>query len=78
VREHIINPRAIERLADLNATDAELDVIETQVALLAKTPALGYFLPFSGSHELRRYDVGRFTLIYKYDDARLEVVTVVG
>ena len=78
MRDHVINPLAIERLADLNATPAELDVIETQVALLAKTPKLGYFLPFSDSRQLRRYDVGRFGLIYKYDDKRLEVVTVVG
>ena len=78
MRDHIIIPRAIERLADLNATDAELDVIEAQAALLAKTPKLGYFLPFSNSRELRRYDVGRFGLIYKYDEKRLEVVTVVG
>ncbi len=78
MREHIINPLAIERLADLNATPAELDVIETQVALLAKNPKLGYFLPFSDPRRLRRYDVGRFGLIYKYDDKRLEVVTVVG
>jgi len=78
VRDHIISPRAIEQLADLNATDDELDSISAQVALLAKTPKLGYVLPFSDPRELRRYDVGRFGLIYKYDDERLEVVTVVG
>jgi plasmid stabilization system protein ParE len=78
VRDHIVSPRAIERLADLNATDAELDIIETQVALLAKTPKVGYVLPFSGPRELRRYDVGRFGLIYTYNDAKLEVVTVVA
>jgi len=78
VRDHIISPRAIEQLADLNVTDDELDSISAQVALLAKTPKLGYVLPFSDPRELRRYDVGRFGLIYKYDDERLEVVTVVG
>ena len=78
MRDHIISPRAIEQLADLNATDDELDSISAQVALLAKTPKLGYVLPFSDPRELRRYDVGRFGLIYKYDDERLEVVTVVG
>lgn len=77
MRNHLISPRAIERLADLNATDAELEVIEAQVALLAKNPELGYLLPFSDPHELRRYDVGRFGLIYEYNDARVEVVTVV-
>jgi plasmid stabilization system protein ParE len=77
VRDHLISPRAIERLADLNATDAELEIIEAQVALLAKTPKLGYPLPFSDPRELRRYDVGRFVLIYKFNDARVEVVTVV-
>ena len=77
MRDHLISPRAIERLADLNATDAELEIIEAQVALLAKTPKLGYLLPFSDRRELRRYDVGRFGLIYKFNDARVEVVTVV-
>jgi mRNA-degrading endonuclease RelE of RelBE toxin-antitoxin system len=76
VRDHLISPRAIVRLADLNATDAELEIIEAQVALLGKTPRLGYLLPFSDPHELRRYDVGRFGLIYKFDDARVEIVTV--
>ena len=77
MRDHLISPRAIERLADLNATDAELGIIEAQVALLAKTPRLGYVLPFSDPRELRRYDVGRFGLIYKFNDARVEIVTVV-
>jgi plasmid stabilization system protein ParE len=77
VRDHLISPLAIERLADLNATDAELEIIEAQVALLAKTPKLGYLVPFSGPRELRRYDVGRFGLIYEFNDARVEVVTVV-
>ena len=77
MRDHLISPRAIERLADLNATDAELKVIEEQIAFLAKDPTLGYPLPFSGPGKLRRYDVGRFGLIYKYNDARVEVVTVV-
>ena len=81
MRDHLISPRAIERLADLNATDAELEVIEEQIVFLAKDPTLGYPLPFSGRvsgpGELRRYDVGRFGLIYKYNDARVEVVTVV-
>ncbi|HXP78592.1 MAG TPA: type II toxin-antitoxin system RelE/ParE family toxin [Verrucomicrobiae bacterium] len=74
---HLISPRAIERLADLNATDSELEGIEAQVALLAKTPILGYLLPFSDPRELRRFDVGRFGLIYKFNDTRLEVVDVV-
>ena len=78
MRDHIISPRAIEQLADLNATDDELDSISAQIGLLAKTPKLGYVLPFSDPRELRRYDVGRFGLIYKYDDERLEVVTAVG
>jgi plasmid stabilization system protein ParE len=77
VRDHLFSPRAIERLADLNATDAELEIIEAQVALLAKTPKLGYLVPFSGPRELRRYGVGRFGLIYEFNDARVEVVTVV-
>jgi len=77
VRDHLISPRAIERLADLNATDAELEIIEAQVALLAKNPTLGYLLPFSAPCDLRRYDVGRFGLIYKFNDARVEIVTVV-
>ncbi len=77
MRDHLISPRTIARLADLNATDAELESIGSQVALLAKTPKLGYLLPFSDPGELRRYDVGRFGLIYKFNDARIEVVTVV-
>ncbi len=77
MRDHLISPRTIARLADLNATDAELESIGSQVALLAKTPKLGYLLPFSDPCELRRYDVGRFGLIYKFNDARIEVVTVV-
>jgi len=77
VRDHLISPRAIERLADLNATDAELEIIATQVALLAKSPKLGYLLPFSDPRKLRRYDVGRFGLIYKFNDARVEVITIV-
>jgi plasmid stabilization system protein ParE len=78
VREYLISPRAIERLADLNATEAELSAIEVQVASLSKTPTLGYLLPFSDLRELRRYDVGRFGLIYKFNDARLDIVTVVA
>jgi plasmid stabilization system protein ParE len=77
VRDHFISPLAIERLADMNATDAELEILETQIALLAKDPRLGYRLPFSNAAELRRYDVGRFGLIYQYNESRLEVVTVV-
>lgn len=77
MRDHLISPRAIEQLADLNATDAELEIIEAQVASLAKTPMLGYLLPFSDPRELRRYDVGRFGLIYRFNDSRVEVVTIV-
>jgi hypothetical protein len=76
VRDQRISPRAIERLTDLNVTDAELEIIVAQVALLAKTPKLGYHLPFSDPRELRRYDVGRFGLIYKFNDALVEVVMV--
>jgi mRNA-degrading endonuclease RelE of RelBE toxin-antitoxin system len=78
VRAYLISPSAIERLADLNATDAELSALEAQIALLSKTPTLGYLLPFFNTRNLRRYDVGRFGLIYKYDDARLDVVAVDG
>ncbi len=77
MRDYLISPRAIERLADLNATDAELEIVESQLALLAKAPRLGYLLPFSDPRELRRYDVGRFGLIYRFNDAALEVVTVI-
>ena len=76
MRDPRISPRAIDRLTDLNPTDAELEIIVAQVALLAKTPKVGYLLPFSDPRELRRYDVGRFGLIYKFNEALVEVVMV--
>jgi mRNA-degrading endonuclease RelE of RelBE toxin-antitoxin system len=78
MRDYGLSPRAVEKLADLHATDSELQAIEFAVAELAAKPKSGYLLPFQSPKNLRRYDVGRFALIYQFNEKRLDVVTVVG
>jgi plasmid stabilization system protein ParE len=78
MRVYSFSPRAVSRISDLRATDAEIDALNEAAAELAEKPKRGYLLPFFNPEELRRYDAGRFGLIYKFDEERLDVVTVVG
>jgi mRNA-degrading endonuclease RelE of RelBE toxin-antitoxin system len=82
MRRFYYSPEFAERLADLQASDPEIDSIHLQVQALAKDPTLGYVVPLllpslEPSQTLYRYDVGRFGLIYTFTDEELEVVTVV-
>jgi len=78
VRSYWYSPTAVKRLAELHPTDEELEAIDSEAKMLAKTPKTGFLLPFDNPRELRRYDVGRFGLIYRFDDKRLDIVVVIG
>lgn len=82
-QKYFYSPESAERLADLKTTDQEFSIINSQVALLAKNPRLGYEIPFvfpslDHSKPLFRFEVGRFGLIYTYTKDELEIVTVVA
>ena len=68
---------ANRRLTDLRPTDEEFKAIDLQLAELARTPELGFEFPFQDQpRKLFRFDVGRFGLIYTYDDDEINVVTI--
>ena len=77
MRKYSYSPTAVKRLAELHPTDEELEAVDSEVKVIAKYPKTGFLLPFHNPKELRRYDVGRFGLIYQFDSKRLDVVTVV-
>lgn len=77
-RTYSISPEAIERLAEFDATEDEFQAISLSAADLARDPTLGYRIHFevSDNSGLFAYSVGRFTLFYRYDKHKLEVVTI--
>lgn len=79
MRRPIVPPSMITRIAALGATDAELDAIVSALQQLAKDPKLGYKVPFesAGKRERRRFDVGRFGLIYEFDAKALGLIQVI-
>ncbi|MEP7363108.1 MAG: hypothetical protein ABI972_07625 [Acidobacteriota bacterium] len=72
-------PKMIARIAELGASDAELDAIVNALQQLAADPQLGYKVPFqgAGNRERRRFDVGRFGLIYEFDEKTLGLIQVI-
>jgi hypothetical protein len=74
-----VPPSMIARIAQLGASDAELDAIIQALRELAADPKLGYKIPFQGAskRERRRFDVGRFGLIYEFDAKELGLVQVI-
>jgi hypothetical protein len=76
MRAHFYSPPSVDQLADLKPSEHESPTLDAQVAALAGAPSMGFRLPFFNPHNLFLYDVGRFHLIYKFDDSELEVVTI--
>jgi hypothetical protein len=80
MRRPIVPPSMITRIAELGPSDSELDAITVALRELAKDPQLGYRVPFqvAGKRERRRFDVGRFGLIYEFDAKVLGLIQVIG
>jgi hypothetical protein len=76
MRAHFYSPSCVDQLADLKPSEHELETLDAQVAALAGAPKMGFRLPFFNPHNLHLYDIGRFHLIYKFDDRELEVVAI--
>jgi hypothetical protein len=81
MRKRYYSPKAIERLAELSASDVDFAVVDAQVAGLAKLQNPGYRIPLiidpPPANRLFRFDIGRFGLIFRYSKDELEVVTVI-
>jgi hypothetical protein len=78
MRKYYYSPTAVDRLADLNITELEFNILDERIAAIARDPHLGSAIPFLliGSDHLFRFEVGRFALIYRYNKDEIEVVTV--
>lgn len=79
MRTPSVPPAMVARIASLGMTEAELDAIIQALRNLAANPKFGYRIPFVAQpgKELRRFDVGRFGLIYEFDDKTLGLVQVI-
>jgi hypothetical protein len=78
MRTLYFSPTAVRRLTELRPTEAEFNAINLQLDALTRNPTLGFEFPFqNSSRKLSRFDVGRFGFIYAYDEAELDIATVV-
>jgi hypothetical protein len=80
-RRRYYKPRAEEDLADLNASDPDLAMIDTAVRALAAGRKSGYPVPLqspflSANKRLYQYQAGRYKLNYTLTKTELTVESV--
>jgi mRNA-degrading endonuclease RelE of RelBE toxin-antitoxin system len=78
-RQVFYTETANRHMAALLPNDDEFESVTKEVKELAKKPDLGYRIPFWFSDpDLFRVNIGRFGLIYAFDEDELNIVDVIS
>jgi len=78
IHDRPYTPLAIENLADLGASEDDLDMIIAAVKELTANPEAGYPVGFIYSgKKLFQYRVGRYKLNYTFTNGELSVESVI-